>query len=107
VITPLYPVDGEYVHNLDADGNFEFSLSELLRAIQLFNTGGYHCDPRSEDGYGPGPGDTSCTPLDCDYAPQNWKLNLVELLRVIQFYNSHGYHLCATGEDGFCPGLMR
>jgi hypothetical protein len=107
VITPLYPVDGEYVHNLDADGNFEFSLSELLRAIQLFNTGGYHCDPRSEDGYGPGLGDTSCTPLDCDYAPQNWKLNLVELLRVIQFYNSHGYHVCATGEDGFCPGLMR
>jgi len=51
-------------------------LSELLRVIQFYNSGGYHCaDPpdSTEDGYVPGPGaEQGCTPHDSDYNPQNW-----------------------------------
>ncbi len=42
------------------DGDGEVSLSELLRVIQFFNSGGYHAcpnaDPPTEDGYCPGLG---------------------------------------------------
>jgi len=31
------------------------NLSELLRLIQFFNSGGYHPCPDGEDGYCPGP----------------------------------------------------
>ncbi|HNR30595.1 MAG TPA: hypothetical protein PKI11_06875, partial [Candidatus Hydrogenedentes bacterium] len=86
-------------------------LTELLRVIQFYNSGGFHCadDPSStEDGYVPGPGaDQGCCPHASDYAPQNWQIALTELLRVIQFYNFPGYHYCPDEgtEDGFCPGL--
>ncbi|MHB8766910.1 MAG: matrixin family metalloprotease, partial [Deferrisomatales bacterium] len=79
-------------------------LSELLRVIQLYNTGAYGCDPRSEDGYAPGAGSRSCTPHTGDYEGPDWRLGLSELLRAIQLCNSGGYHPCAEGEDGFCPG---
>ena len=84
----------------------QISLSELLRVIQFFNSGGYHCDAAGEDGYAPGAGDTSCAPHTSDYSAQDWAVNLSELLRLIQFYNSGGYHGCPEGEDGFCPGAM-
>jgi len=87
-------------------------LGELLRAIQFFNSGGFHCadDPSStEDGYLPGPGTNQlCCPHSSDYAPAgpDWQIALTELLRVIQFYNFPGYHYCPGEgtEDGFCPG---
>ncbi|HRV31714.1 MAG TPA: hypothetical protein P5169_08370, partial [Kiritimatiellia bacterium] len=84
-------------------------LSELLRVIQFYNSGGYHCaDPpdSTEDGYVPGPGaEQGCTPHDSDYNPQNWIISLSEVLRVIQFYNLMGYYHCPdkNTEDGFCP----
>ncbi|MCC6143376.1 MAG: hypothetical protein IT368_06185, partial [Candidatus Hydrogenedentes bacterium] len=81
------------------------SLSELLRLIQFFNSGGYHCDNFGEDGYAVAPGDTGCTPHDSDYNPQNWLISLSELLRLIQFFNSGGYHFECGTEDGFAPGL--
>ena len=96
---------------VDANGDHIISLSELLRVIQLYNSGGVHCavPPSStEDGFAPGyDGDHTCTPYVADYNPQNWIVSLSELLRVIQFYNAAGYHACpgANTEDGFCPGL--
>ncbi|HPO13160.1 MAG TPA: PASTA domain-containing protein [Candidatus Hydrogenedentes bacterium] len=91
-------------HTADQDNNFLISLSELLRIIQFFNSNGLHCEAGTEDGYAPGPGDTSCASHDSDYNPQDWLINLSELLRVIQFFNSGGYHPCEGSEDSFCPG---
>ena len=96
---------------VDLNGDYIVTLSELLRPIQLYNSGGFHCADTpsdTEDGFVPGPGgNESCAPYDTDYNPQDWIISLSELLRVIQFYNSGGYHYCpANGtEDGFCPGL--
>ncbi len=96
------PLAGQ--HTADQDGNWTVNLSELLRIIQFFNSGGYYCQAGSEDGYAPGFGDHSCTPHDSDYNVQDWFINLSELLRLIQFFNSGGYH-CETGtEDGYAPG---
>ncbi len=92
-------------HSADPDNNFVIGLSELLRVIQFFNSGGLHCASGTEDGYAPGPGDTSCAPHSSDYNGQDWIITISELLRIIQFYNFGGYHPCPQGEDGFCPGL--
>lgn len=93
-------------HSADQNGDNLISLSELLRVIQFFNSGGYRCSPGTEDGYGPGLGDTNCVPHNSDYNPQNWIISLSELLRLIQFFNAGGYFACpdAATEDGFCPG---
>ena len=46
-------------HSGDQDQNNQISLSELLRLIQFFNSGGYHAcpgeDPPTEDGFCVGP----------------------------------------------------
>ncbi len=91
-------------HTADQNGDWDISLSELLRVIQFYNVGNFHCESGTEDGYAPGPGGMACEPHASDYAPQDWTIWLSELLRLIQFYNSGGYHECAQGEDGFCPG---
>ena len=94
-------------HSADQDGNGQISLPELLRVIQFFNIGEYHCDVAGEDGYNPGPGDRSCQPHASDYSPQDWVINLSELLRLIQFFNMGGYHPCPDdpeSEDGYCAG---
>lgn len=91
----------------DLDRNNTFSLSELLRLIQLYNLGGLHCEAGTEDGFAPGAtGDTACAPHTTDYNPQDWSISLSELLRAIQFYNAGGFFWCpnAGTEDGFCPG---
>lgn len=82
------------------------SLSELLRVIQLYNSGSFGCGIGTEDGYSPGSPDHSCRPHSADYNPQDWRFSLPELLRVIQFFNAGGYHACpgAGTEDGFCVG---
>ncbi len=96
-------IDRAGIHAADRNMDRLIDFSELLRVIQLFNSGGYHCDVTGEDGYAPGVGDTSCGAHDSDYAPQDWQIGLSELLRLIQFYNSGGYHGCAGSEDGYCP----
>lgn len=88
----------------DRDQNLRFSLSELLRIIQLYNSDGFHCDGAGEDGFALGSGDQSCAPHTSDYTPRDWRIALSELLRAIQFYNANGYHVCAGSEDGYCPG---
>jgi Leucine-rich repeat (LRR) protein len=100
-------------HIADTEGgaaDFHISLGELLRVIQLFNSGGYSCAPvgvETEDGYVPGTANQSgCEQHDSDYADGgNWAISLSELLRLVQFYNLDGYVQCdvANSEDGFCP----
>ncbi len=94
-------------HSADSDGDGKISLSELLRVVQFFNFGGYHCalpEEPSEDGYIPGyEGNKTCRPHASDYNPQDWVINLSELLRLIQFFNMGGYYPCES-EDGYCPG---
>ncbi|MCC6142329.1 MAG: PQQ-dependent sugar dehydrogenase [Candidatus Hydrogenedentes bacterium] len=89
----------------DRNGDFHISLSELLRVIQFFNSGGLHCEAGTEDGYAPGPGDETCPHSDQDYKPTDWTVNLSELLRQIQFFNSAGYSYCPGKgtEDNYCP----
>ncbi len=104
--------EGEIItyHSADINLDYVIDLRELLRIIQFFNAGGYHCivpPETSEDGYIPGyGGDTSCRPHSTDYSPQDWYISLNELLRVIQFFNSGGYTPCEQGEDGFCPRIL-
>ncbi|HPO16447.1 MAG TPA: DUF5011 domain-containing protein, partial [Candidatus Hydrogenedentes bacterium] len=94
------------VHTADQNGDHLIGLSELLRVIQFFNSGGFHCQAGTEDGYAPAPGDQTCTPHAGDYNPRDWQIGLSELLRIIQFFNSTGYHACPglATEDGYCPG---
>lgn len=102
--------DGRAAHvSADQDGDYDVSLSELLRVIQFYNSNGYCCEAGTEDGFAPGLGQReSCVPHSSDYNEQNWIINLSELLRLIQFYNSDCYNYCpgAESEDGFCPGCL-
>lgn len=92
-------------HSADTNHNWSISLTELLRAIQFFNSNGLHCEEGTEDGFAPGPGAQTCEAHASDYNPQDWRINLSELLRAIQFFNSAGgaYHVQAGTEDGFAP----
>jgi Zn-dependent metalloprotease len=104
-------IEGEgAAHSLDGNANGVVSLSELLRAIQLFNALAHSCAANpgdTEDGYQPGPGDQSCPAHDMDYRPLDWRITLTELLRGIQLYNAGSYHPCPDAdpptEDGYCP----
>ena len=92
-------------HSADYNSpDYEISLSELLRVIQLYNHSSIQCDAGSEDGYGAGEGSRTCFPHDSDYAPQDWRISLSELLRIIQLYKASGYHADLNGEDDFVPG---
>ncbi len=107
-ISPRGTGSGAPAATYDTTPDNVVDLSELLRVIQFYNAGGHHCvgeeEVESEDGYTPGPGDTSCAPYSADVNPTDWKISLGELLRVIQFYNRGGYYACpvANTEDGFC-----
>lgn len=105
VSVPPVQNEGELSHySADVDSNQKINLSEVLRPIQFYNTGGYFCLAGTEDGFAPGlSGDQSCALYDCDTATPYWDLSLSELLRVIQFYNSAGFEPCQGTEDGFCP----
>jgi CD109 antigen len=97
------------IHSADEDGDNAISLSELLRLIQFFNSGEYHCQAGTEDGFNPGAGSKACVPHAADYRPQDWSLSLSELLRLIQFFNMGGYRACPEDgtEDGYCPVWTR
>lgn len=106
LLTPDGSGEGEppTLHSSDQNGDGRINLSELLRVVQFFNLGAYHCEAGTEDGYAVGPGAQDCAPHASDYAPQDWSISLSETLRCVQFYNSNGYHACSGTEDGFCPG---
>lgn len=91
-------------HTADVNGDLRIDIVELMRVIQFYNMGGFHCadgTTPSEDGYAPGPGgDISCVAHASDYdGGQDWQINLTELLRLIELYNWVNYHPC-TCEDG-------
>lgn len=109
------------LHSADIDGNMRFSLSELLRVIQLYNvrsgttrTGRYGVDGDSEDGFTPdqravGEGDLPTQFHSAD-TNRNGQMSLSELLRVIELYNTRtgttrtgAYRISGGTEDGFAP----
>jgi len=99
----IHVTDAEHpYHSADIDQDHKISLSELLRIIQFYNSGGLHCASATEDGYAPGMGDQTCDLHASDYNPPDWTINMSELLRIIQFFRSPGYYPCIDGEDGFC-----
>ncbi len=93
-------------HSADTNRDWKIQLTELLRVIQLFNSGGFHVEEGTEDGYAPGPnGLKEGLHHHSDYNPQNWIIELVELLRLIQLFNyADGYSQMPNSEDGFAPG---
>lgn len=95
-------------HSADINKDHRINLSEVLRVIQFFNLGGYHCGIYTEDGYIPGPRQNyNCIPHSSDYNPQDWAINLQELLRLIQIFNSDVYFPCyGESEDNFCIGSI-
>lgn len=107
-ITSQISLDGHIAsfHTADTDFDSEIALSELLRVIQFYNTGQYHCDMSSEDGYAVGPGSLNCVTHAGDYQPADWFVSLAEVLRAVQFYNVGGYTgaLYEDTEDGYLPG---
>jgi hypothetical protein len=93
-------------HSADTNGDFQISVSELLRVIQFYNSGSYHCSAGTEDGYGPGFGQTGICPRHAsDYLEPAWKIDLSELLRLIQLYNTPSRaYVCQPGtEDNYAP----
>lgn len=93
-------------HSADTGRDFLIQLGELLRGIQLFNAGQYHCDESTEDGYAVGFGLRECAPHNSDYRDgADWRISLTELLRLIQFFNLGGYVPSGTAEDGYEPVL--
>jgi hypothetical protein len=90
------------IHTADQDANGRVSLSELLRVVQFYSFGAFHCEDGTEDNYAPNVGDQSCAHYGADYNPADWRIDLSELLRLIQLYSAGGYVPCETGEDGFC-----
>ncbi len=102
---PLDPGDDQR-HATDTDLDGTISLSELLRTLQLYHAGAYHCDAAGEDGYAPGAGDRTCPPHSADYGAPLGALGLSEVLRVVQLHHFGAYHYCpgAGTDDGFCAG---
>ena len=98
--------DPDEYHTTDIDRDLSLGLPELLRTIQIFNSGAFHCavepgEDRFALGYDPHYRD--CAPHDGDYAPRNWSFNLSEILRQVQLFSIGGYLFCPESEDGFCP----
>jgi len=98
-----------WIHSGDLNASGGFSLSELLRAVQLFNRGTYSCAANagaSEDGFVAQAGATCDVPHAADYENGgDFSLSLAELLRLIQLYNAGGYEYCPDDEssdDGYC-----
>ncbi len=94
----------EFTHTADTNGDWRISLSELLRIIQLYNSGAYHVNAITVDGYDVGEGPTDGPPHNADYLG-DWRITLPELLRIIQLYNapSRCYYVAGDTEDGYMP----
>lgn len=94
-------------HSADQNKDWKISLTEVLRVIQFYNSGGYYCSCGTEDGYGVSGGSRDCYPHNSDYyGGADWKIQLYEILRLIQIYNYGSYHPAVGTEDGFALGLQ-
>jgi len=97
-------LDVVQTHTADTDHDWRISLRELLRVIQLYNSGGYQCAVDTEDGYAPGLAQVgACLLTHLADTSGDWIIDLPELLRVIQLYNSESghYYVSDKTEDGF------
>ncbi|HPO14601.1 MAG TPA: PASTA domain-containing protein [Candidatus Hydrogenedentes bacterium] len=109
LVVSIGPVDvcPKRWHTADTNHDYHISAGELLRAIQFYNSGGYHCaspPDTSEDGYLPGPGvEHDCCVHNSDFSGgvPDWHIDLNELLRLIQLYNVQEYGCDPASEDGF------
>lgn|GEM_PF-730914 len=108
-------------HSADTNGDFRFSLSELLRVIEVYNTragtsrtGRYRLSETTADGFAPDTrtiGDGEGPPrFHSADTSRNGQLGLSELLRVIEIYNTRSgttrtgaYRVDGDTEDGFSP----
>lgn len=117
-------------HSADTDRDFQISLFELTRVIELYNTrngtvrtGCYKLDPSGEDGFAADAtrsggsiaalvryhsADTRGT---ASGSPPDGAIDLFELTRVIELYNTRSgtvrtgrYHRQENTEDGFAAG---
>lgn len=105
VALAVYPRAPSGHHAADTNRDWQISLHELLRLVQFHNTGTFHCQEATEDGYAPGTGDIACSAHNADYDAQDWQIGMNELLRVVQFFNAPGgaYHAQSGTEDGYAP----
>ncbi len=101
-------------HTTDSDHDWRISLSELTRAIEIYNyksgstrTGEYHIEFGTEDGYGAGPGSHSGYFNSAD-TNRDWKISLLELTRIVELYNAKSgtsrtgqYRLKSGTEEGY------
>jgi len=112
-----------YYHSADENHTGQFSLLELTRVIELYNThngttrtGAYLDQASTEDGFAPDPTRTLGQAGTLGYyhsadEGQIGYLTLTDLTRVIELYNYHNgtartgeYHDQPGTEDGFAPG---
>jgi hypothetical protein len=106
------------MHAADANGDFRFGLSELLRIVQFYNIGGLGCgelEDFADDGFqadADRPSTPWCTashgagPHGSDF-DGDYRISLQELLRAIQLFNGKylinaNYAPCAGTEDYHC-----
>ena len=120
---PLTIPEMPSIHSADMNGDFKFSLIELLRVIELYNTrlgttrtGRYAVASGSEDGFTadlvtPAGDPPSLSRYHSADFNRDSKISLIELLRVIELYNTREgttrtgeYHVDPSTEDGFGPG---
>ncbi|WP_324726001.1 hypothetical protein [Actomonas aquatica] len=121
--SPLVITEAPAYHSGDSDQDGFFSLSELLRVIELYNTrngttrtGHYKVQSGTEDGFASNPDladseSGNLTVFHSGDSDQDGKISLSELLRVIELYNyrqgttrTGQYHPATGTEDGYAPG---
>lgn len=98
-----FPARGAHSGDRNCSGRFE--LREVLRVVQLYNAGAYHCQAGTEDNFDIGPGSGQCKPHSADYqGGANFRISLSELLRVMQLFSLGAAQPCTgqSSEDGFC-----
>jgi len=111
-------------HSGDTDRDFQFSLAELTRVIELYNTrngsvrtGCYAvATTTTDDGFAPDANRLFGAPVTLvryHSADSNsdGRLSLIELTRVIELFNARSgtvrtgaYRMQVSTEDGFAPG---
>jgi internalin A len=97
----------QVILSADTSGDYVLSISELLRAVQLYNAEGYDCAANpgaTEDGFEPGvvSGAPVCVLHGLDRNGDK-RISLSELLRGIQLFSFVGYTFCdGQSEDDFC-----
>lgn len=97
------PTGAGVLHDTDTDHDGRFSIDELMRVIQFYNSDGFHCASGTEDGFAPDGGPRTCLRHHSDYVDPAFEVEMQEILRAIQFYNSRGYTRDVLTEDSFTP----